>query len=103
MAEDPIVEENTMLNLVKLSLRIVTDAFNDELNMLIGDCLSEMEALGVNVSDEDDFQIQSAVVAYCKWKFGDAENKDDFERIYHIKLAQFQMMYSSGYAGVTNG
>lgn len=92
----------TLLNLIKLSLRITTDAFNDELNMLIGDCLSEMESLGV-VTDENDFQIQSALVAYCKWKFGDAENKDDFERIYHIKLAQFQMMYSSGYAEDTNG
>lgn len=92
----------TLQNLVKLSLRITTDAFNNEISMLIGDCLSEMEALGV-VVDETDFQIQSAVVAYCKWKFGDAENKDDFERIYHIKLAQFQMMYSSGYAEDTNG
>lgn len=89
-----------MLNLVKLALRIVTDTFDDELNMLIDDCLSEMKALGIKISElnTDDAQIQSAVVAYCKWKFGDAENKDAFERIYHEKLGQFQFMYSAGYA-----
>lgn len=103
MPENQNEETSTLHDLVKLSLRIVTDAFDSEIDMLIGDCLSEMESLGVNVSDEDDFQIQSAVVAYCKWKFGDADNKDDFERIYHVKLAQFQMMYSSGYAEDTNG
>ena len=92
-------------NLVKLALRITTDAFDSEIEMYIKDCVSEMSALGVNVYDIglEDFQIQSAIVAYCKWKFGDAENKDAFERIYHEKLGQFQMMYSSGYAGDDNG
>lgn len=89
-----------MLELVKLTLRIITDEFNDEIELLIADCLSEMEALGVKVNDvgKCDPQIKSAVIAYCKWKFGDADHKDDFERIYHEKLAQLMMMYSSGYA-----
>lgn len=85
-----------MLELVKLALRVVTDAFDTEIQLYINDCISEMSALGVIVNEEDP-QIQSAVIAYCKWKFGDNENKDDFERIYHIKLAQFQMMYKAGY------
>ena len=95
----------TLKSLVKLALRITTNAFDSEIEMLINDCISEMNALGVLVDDIgiEDFQIQSAVVAYCKWKFGDAENKDAFERIYHEKLGQFQMMYSSGYTEDDNG
>ena len=85
-----------MFTLVKLALRVVTDAFDTEIQLYINDCISEMTALGVIV-DETDPQIQSAVIAYCKWKFGDNENKDAFEKIYHTKLAQFQMMYKAGY------
>lgn len=83
-----------MLTLVKLALRITTNSFDTELNMLINDCLAEMSGLGVlgAVSTSTDAQIQSTVVAYCKWKFGDAENKDAFERIYHTKLAQLKTM-----------
>ena len=101
-----------MLDLIKLALRITTTTFDSEINMLIADCIAEMTALGVVIPYTDDqnpqitdAQIQSAVVAYCKWKFGDAENKDAFERIYHIKLAQLLIMYSAGYVstGVDNG
>ena len=88
-----------MLELAKLALRIVTDAFDDEINLLINDCYFEMESLGIRIGDvgKEDPQIQSAVIAYCKWKFGDAENKDAFERIYHEKLGQLMMMYKAGY------
>ena len=88
-------------SLVKLALRIKTEEFDGEVLMLIKDCISEMVSLGINVYDVglSDAQIQSAIVAYCKWKFGDAENKDDFKHIYHEKVAQFQAMYSTGYAG----
>ena len=88
-------------SLVKLALRIKTDDFDAEVLMLIKDCISEMVSLGINVYDVglSDAQIQSTIVAYCKWKFGDAENKDAFEHIYHDKVAQFQAMFSTGYAG----
>lgn len=91
-------ETTTLQDLVKLALRVTTDAFDEEIGLYLNDCLAEMEALGVNTTDETDYQIQSAVIAYCKWKFGDADNKDEWERIYHTKLAQFQMMYTAGYA-----
>lgn len=92
-----------MLETVKLALRVVTDAFDVEIQLLIDDCLKELESLGVNVYDmgTDDPQIMSAVIAYCKWHFGDAENKDQFREIYHTKLAQFQMMFTAGYTGDT--
>lgn len=90
-----------MLEIVKLALRVVTDAFDQEIQLLINDCLSELEALGIHVFDmgTEDPQIQSTVIAYCKWRFGDADNKDQFREIYHTKLAQLQMMFSAGYTG----
>lgn len=89
-----------LLNLVRLALRITTEDFDTEINMLIEDCISEMTALGILVYEMglSDFQIQSTIVAYCKWKFGDAENKDSFEHIYHDKIAQLKAMYKAGYA-----
>lgn len=90
-----------MLELAKLALRIMTDAFDAEIEMLIEDCVLEMNALGINVYDKglEDAQIQSTIVAYLKWKFGDADNKDAFEHIYHDKIAQLMAMYKEGYAG----
>lgn len=85
-----------MLNKVKLALRIAGNAYDDELNLLISACLEEMEGLNVVIDYNDGVpassQVQSAVIAYCKWQFGDAENKEQFERIYHTKLAQLKTM-----------
>lgn len=85
-----------MLNKVKLALRIAGNAYDDELNLLISACLEELEGLNVIIDYNDGVpasaQVQSAVIAYCKWQFGDAENKEQFERIYHTKLAQLKTM-----------
>ena len=94
-----------MLELVRKALRIATEDFDDEINLLIDDCLSEMSGLGVIgcTTYTQDPQIRSAVIAYCKWKFGDSETKDDFERIYHTKVGQ--LMTTTGYTdwGDANG
>lgn len=85
-----------MLNLVKLALRIVTTAYDTEISLYINECLSEMVGLGIlsNVATAttDDPQIQGAVIAYCKWMFGDADNKEDFKAIYERKLEQLKTM-----------
>ena len=90
-----------MLEIVKLALRIVTEDFDEEIQLSIDTCYDEMNAMGINVYDmnDQDPQLQSAVIAYCKWQFGDADNKEQWERIYHTKLGQFQLMYSAGYVG----
>lgn len=90
-----------MLNIIKLALRITTDAFNDELTQLIAACVEEMEGVGVIVEYENDgetpvsMQVQTAIVAYCKWLFGNNADADRWRDIYHTKLAQLQTM--SGY------
>lgn len=86
-----------MLTLVKTALRISGTAFDTELGMLIASCLQEMEAMNVVIEYGDDGapasdQVKAAVVAYCKWQFGNLNEKDQWRAIYHTKLAQLKTM-----------
>lgn len=86
-----------MLDKVKLALRIAGNAFDTELADLIAACLEEMEKLNVIIELDDDGaptspQVRTAIIAYCKWQFGDNDNKEQFEAIYHTKLAQLKTM-----------
>lgn len=83
-----------MLNEIKLALRISTSAFDDEIQTLINAAIAEMNKLGVTAATDDteDPQIVSAVVAYCKWLFGNNEDADRWRDIYHTKLAQLKTM-----------
>lgn len=90
-----------MLEIIKLALRITTDAFNSEIAQLITACVEEMQGVGVVIDYEADgttpssMQVQTAIVAYCKWLFGNNADADRWRDIYHTKLAQLQTM--SGY------
>lgn len=86
-----------MLNAIKLALRIATNAFDSEIQILIDAAIAEMAGLGVTAatSTTTDPQIISAVIAYCKWQFGNNEDADRWRDIYHIKLGQLKTM--SGY------
>ena len=79
-----------MLTTIKLALRISTTAFDAEIQLLIDDCLSEMRSVGV-LADPTDPQVQTAVIAYCKWKFGENAQKEQWEKIYHEKLGQLKL------------
>ena len=86
-----------MLETIKTALRISTSAFDNEIQTLIDAAILEMNGLGVTAatSTTTDPQIISAVVAYCKWLFGNNEDADRWRDIYHIKLGQLKTM--SGY------
>lgn len=86
-----------MLELVKTALRITGNAFDAEIALLIDACIEEMRALNVTVDLYIDNtpiskQVQTAVIAYCKWQFGDADTKENWEAIYHTKLSQLKTM-----------
>ena len=86
-----------MLTIVKTALRIAGDAFDAELELLIAACIEEMSGLDVIVDTDAEgvptsSQVRTAIIAYCKWQFGDNDNKADFEAIYHTKLAQLKTM-----------
>lgn len=86
-----------MLQIVKIALRIVTDAFDSELLLLISACIEEMTGLGVVIQTGTGGvpvspQVQSAIIAYCKWQFGNNEDADRWRDVYHIKLRQLKTM-----------
>ena len=86
-----------MLQIVKTALRIARDTFDAELEDLIAACIEEMSGLNVIVDTDAEgvptsSQVRTAIIAYCKWQFGDADNKADFEAIYHTKLSQLKTM-----------
>ena len=86
-----------MLDMVKTALRISGDAFDEELGLLIDAAKAEMAGLGVIVNtdesgDPTDKQVQTAVIAYCKWLFGNNEDAERWRDIYHTKLAQMKTM-----------
>lgn len=86
-----------MLELIKTALRVTTTAFDDEIQLLIDDCIASMNKLGVTAAtvETNDPQIMTAVMAYCKWKFGHSDEKDAWRHIFQEKLAELKMQ--SGY------
>lgn len=85
-----------MLDIVKLALRITTTAFDDEITRLINECIEEMTGLGVKVDQEGNIptsdQVQGAIIAYCKWQFGQNDDSEKWREIFDRKLAQLKTM-----------
>lgn len=85
-----------MLDIVKLALRITTTAFDDEITRLINECIEEMTGLGVKVDQEEGVptsdQVQGAIIAYCKWQFGQNDDSEKWREIFDRKLAQLKTM-----------
>lgn len=82
-----------MLNLVKLALRITTDAYDTEINMLIQAAFLDLTAAGVDLytaATSDDL-VKMAVCTYCKMNFGNPEDADRLKRSYDEQKAQLSM------------
>lgn len=92
---------NTILNKVKLALRIVTDAFDSEITDLINACLLDLNIAGVNqytIDSVTDALIIRAICTYCKYHFGDANGVEESDRLkasYDEQKAQLSM--ATGY------
>lgn len=72
----------TMLNKVRLALRITHDRLDSELLDLINACVYDLTIAGINVIDEDDPLIQQAVKTYCK-----AEYEEDVQKANRLNQA----------------
>jgi len=86
-----------MLEIVKKALRIATDDFDDEIQLLIDACLENLQGLGVIVTTETNgsitsAQIRLAIVSWCKWQFGENDDQDKWRKIYDRTLAELKMM-----------
>ena len=64
-----------MIKAVKLSLRLSTVAFDDEIAMLIDSCTLDLQGAGVSISSTNSALITQAIVFYCKGNFGDGDER----------------------------
>ena len=85
-----------MLEKVKMSLRITTDAFDEELQNLIMAAMLDIGITDVSPSslESPDALISLAVITYCKMHFGAPEEYDRLEKSYWEQKAQLLMSSS---------
>lgn len=88
-----------MLERVKLALRIVTNAFDDELEELIEAAKLDMGIAGV-VPDNLDAIVSRAIITYCKIHFGQPDDYDRLKASYDEQKAQLSM--ATGYTRWTD-
>lgn len=72
----------TVLDVMKLSLRIKSDAYDIEVQDLIDACLIDLNIAGVDTVDPDDALTMQAIKIYCKANFGYDEQADRFRAAY---------------------
>ena len=89
---------NTILEKVKLAIRITTDDFDTELTDMINACLADLGIAGVTETDTTNALLIRAICTYCKYHFGDINGVEMLERLkssYDEQKAQMQM--ATGY------
>lgn len=86
-----------MLAKVKMALRIMTDAYDDELNDLIQSALADLRVAGVNNMSTADPLVRRAVTTYVMCNFGQPDEYDRLKASYDEQKAQMSM-----HTGYTN-
>ncbi len=82
---------DTLLNDVKLALRITTTAFDTEVEGLILAALDDLQVAGVAIADgteQSDPLVVRAVTTYCKANFGQPDEYDRLKASYDEQKAQ---------------
>lgn len=92
-----------MLEKVKLALRIVTNAFDSELNDLIDAAKIDLGIAGVVLPATLDAICERAIITYCKINFGELDRPEMYDRLkasYDEQKAQLSM--ATGYTTWTD-
>ncbi len=80
----------TILEKVKLSLRMVTDDFDEEISDLISSAEYDLGCAGITYEDMDEL-ILRAIITYCRMNFGNPDNYDRLKKSYDEQKAQMSM------------
>jgi hypothetical protein len=80
-----------MLGKVKKALRMVTDAYDDELNDLIESALADLGVAGVSNMNTYDPLVRKAVITYVRCNFGEPDEYDRLKASYDEQKAQLSM------------
>ena len=84
-----------MLDKVKTALRIMTEAFDEELTGLIEAAQLDLGIAGVVVPETIDALVTMAICTYCKMNFGLPEDYDRLKKSYDEQKAQ--LVTATGY------
>lgn len=87
--------ELSLLEKVKTSLRITTDAFDDEISGLISAAIIDLNIAGVDNTETIDPILTEAIKTYCRVHFGSPDDYDRLKASYDEQKAQLSM--STGY------
>lgn len=79
-------ETLTILDRVRLALRLKTSAFDSELENLIESAKTDLRIAGVFNVSENDAQIISAIITYCKLNFGTPYEDNNMRKSYYTNL-----------------
>lgn len=80
---------------VKMSLRITTNAFDSEITDLIASAKTDLGIAGVVLPSTLDEICETAIKTYCKLHFGEPDNFDRLKALYDEQKAQLSM--ATGY------
>ena len=80
---------------VKLALRIVTTAYDDEIDHLIAAAFLDLGIAGVVVPEDMNDLVLRAVITYCRVHFGSPDDYDRLKASYDEQKAQ--LMTATGY------
>lgn len=89
----------TILEKVKMGLRITTDAYDDELSDLIESAKLDLGIAGVVLPEEINALVTRAIITYCKANFGIPEDQDRIKASYDEQKAQ--LSNATGYTNWT--
>ena len=81
---------NETLEKVKISLRVSTGAFDEELTDLIQAALMDLGIAGVTEDSLEDRLILRAVTTYCKVHFGEPSDREWLKQSYDEQKAQLR-------------
>lgn len=90
-----------LLDEIKLALRIVTHAFDEELLGLIAAAQLDLGVAGVQVPTEVDALVKLAITTYVKMNFGQPDDYDRLKRSYDEQKAQ--LVTCTGYTRWSDG
>ena len=86
----------TMLEKVKLALRVTTNEFDTELTDLINAAVADLGIVGVTAaSTTTDALLIRAITTYCKMHFGEPDEYDRLKASYDEQKAQ--LISATGY------
>lgn len=80
---------------VKRALRLMTDAFDDDITDLVGAALADLGIAGIVDPETTDPLVIRAVETYCKLNFGEPEEAARLKASYDEQKAQLSM--ATGY------